>query len=200
MQARQLGQGGDGTTSSGSRSFVQQTSQKSRADRHGDPRRLKTNVGRRAQSERPQQTPTKRSLPHASAAVDRFPFKYAFLSMNSRGYTRYTVGTRSGHPVQETTFGLQRSLCPTSMICKSVHPSCIFVSVQPSSQQLRTQQPPCSFFLLLLPPCPTDGVDTRRPQACVDATHDTSALNIIAPANPPTEACDAGVPPTGCPA
>ncbi|CAK9066099.1 unnamed protein product [Durusdinium trenchii] len=42
--------------------------------------------------------------------------------------------------------------------------------------------------------------DQAAMQACVDATHDTSALNIIAPANPPTEACDAGVPPTGCPA
>ncbi|CAK9095902.1 Uncharacterized protein SCF082_LOCUS45036 [Durusdinium trenchii] len=42
--------------------------------------------------------------------------------------------------------------------------------------------------------------DQAAMQACVDATHDTSALNIIAPANPPMQACDAGVPPTGCPA
>jgi len=35
-------------------------------------------------------------------------------------------------------------------------------------------------------------------QACLDASHDTSALNIVVPAAPAAEACVPGVPPLGC--
>lgn len=42
--------------------------------------------------------------------------------------------------------------------------------------------------------------DQTALQACVDASHDTSSLNIIVPATPAAEACLPGVPPAGCPA
>jgi len=40
--------------------------------------------------------------------------------------------------------------------------------------------------------------DQAGMQACVAAGHDTSALNIIVPAEPVAQACDAGVAPAGC--
>jgi len=40
--------------------------------------------------------------------------------------------------------------------------------------------------------------DQSALQACLDASHDTSALNIVVPAAPAAEACVPGVPPLGC--
>ena len=43
-----------------------------------------------------------------------------------------------------------------------------------------------------------DHFSKHASQACVAAGHDTSALNIIVPAEPVAQACDAGVAPAGC--